>query len=138
MKKDDFIFVYGTLRRGERADLAREAHSFGVTYIGEDEVNGLIYNIGSFPGAKIPYTKDFDSAAPIIKGEVFLVRHESICAFLDAYEGYPNLYNRSEVKTRSGKTAWIYTFNHSVSESDLIESGDWKARINTVKAMVAA
>lgn len=131
MKKGDFVFVYGTLRRGERADLAKQAHNFSVDHIGRDRVNGRLYHLGSFPGVKLEPLAEFQSDKPIIVGEVFRIQNTSVTAILDAYEGYDSdapergLYNRRTVETEKGRTVWIYTYNHPVIEAQRIESGDW-------------
>lgn len=136
MKKGDCIFVYGTLRRGERADLAKQARNFSVDYMGTDRINGRLYHLGSFPGVKIigsdlPFTDEMET----VTGEVFRVRDVSIGAMLDAYEGYvppedrkpeyPGLYDRRQVQSDKGRTVWVYTYNHPVIEEQRIESGDW-------------
>lgn len=127
MKKGDLLFVYGTLRRGERADLNRSQHEFGVAYIGEDDIVGDIYDTGcGYPGLKIE-----DGTAGKVHGDVFRVRDESIGPFLDAYEGYPSLYGRRQVETDRGRTVWVYTFNPSVKSERLIECGDWCLRNET-------
>jgi len=134
MKKGDLLFVYGTLRRGERADLAKGQNSFGVSFVGEDRINGKMYNIGSFPGLKIPECLNqemcdgFCESCDAIVGDVFRVREESITALLDAYEGYPFMYDRRVVTMESGRKAWVYTYNYEVKDDSLIESGDWKDR----------
>lgn len=133
MKKGDFILVYGTLRRGERADLAKQQHNFGVSFRGNDAVNGLMYHLGAYPGVKITpaMERGFDPKLPIIRGELFLIREPSVVAILDAYEGYDSdspergLYNRFKVETEKSRMAWIYTYNPPVTEDQRIESGDW-------------
>lgn len=142
MKKGDCIFVYGTLRRGERADLAKQAHAFGVDFLSVDKINGGLYHLGSFPGVKLlDYVDDpdgrplFYSGNPTVTGEVFRVRDVSIGAMLDAYEGYippedrtsghQGLYDRCIVETEKGRAVWVYTYNHPVIEEQRIESGDW-------------
>lgn len=124
MNKGDFLFVYGTLRRGERADLTRSRE---VDFICEDLINGEIYNLGSFPGAKaVP--EHFDPGKPAIKGDVFQIRDTSITTVLDAYEGYPDFYNRIQTESATGLHVWVYTFNADIPAEKVIPSGDWKAR----------
>jgi gamma-glutamylcyclotransferase (GGCT)/AIG2-like uncharacterized protein YtfP len=131
MKKGDLIFVYGTLRRGERADLAKQARNFGVDYIGVDRINGRLYHLGSFPGLKRDQTEEFTAGAPVVTGEVFRIRDNSVAALMDAYESYRpddpehGLYNRCQVQTEEGRTAWVYTYNHPVIEEQRIPGGDW-------------
>lgn len=133
MKKGDFIFVYGTLRKGERADLSKNAKAFSVSFMGLDAVNGLLYHLGGFPGLKlIPNLTEFNDSEPTVKGEVFFVKDASVGAILDAYEGYntdnpdKGLYDRQVVETMTGRAAWVYTYNPVVVEDQLIETGDWK------------
>jgi gamma-glutamylcyclotransferase (GGCT)/AIG2-like uncharacterized protein YtfP len=128
MKKGDLLFVYGTLRKGERADLSRSSHSMCVDFVGEDSINGEIYNLGWYPGLKYT-TDDFNTEFPTVEGDVFRIRSSSVVPFLDAYEGYPNLYNRIETRTASGKVVWVYTYNHAVSEGQLVRAGNWRERI---------
>jgi gamma-glutamylcyclotransferase (GGCT)/AIG2-like uncharacterized protein YtfP len=131
MKKGDFIFVYGTLRRGERADLTKQFYAYGVDFVTKDKINGRLYHLGSFPGLKVDKSVEFQANKPIVFGEVFRIRDLSICAILDAYEGYQpdsptmGLYNRSKVETEEGRTVWAYTYNHPVIEDQRIEGGDW-------------
>jgi gamma-glutamylcyclotransferase (GGCT)/AIG2-like uncharacterized protein YtfP len=129
VKKGDYIFVYGTLRRGERADLSRHETEFGVKYLNTDTINGVIHNLGGFPGLKrdgVEYK--FDSTAPQVTGEVFRIKDECIVAILDAYEGYPHMYGRECVETQKGKKVWVYTYNYGVSDDSIISSGDWVKR----------
>lgn len=130
MKKGDCIFVYGTLRRGERADLSKQFYAYGVDFIAKDKINGKLYHLGGFPGVK-DVSSDFIQSAPCVIGEVFRIRDLSIAALLDAYESYnpdsptTGLYNRSKVETEEGRTVWVYTYNHPVIEDQRIEGGDW-------------
>lgn len=131
MKKGEFLFVYGTLRKGERADLSKQSRDFGVSFVCEDVINGDLYHLGGFPGLKIK-GDDFSSSLPIVHGETFLINDVSIVSILDAYEGYDyehptqGLYNRSQVKSGEGLLVWVYTYNHPVTSDQRIESGDWK------------
>lgn len=133
MQKDDYIFVYGTLRRGEVADLRKQAHNFDVLFVCNDAVNGQLYHIGAYPGAKIlqPVQPEFDPDKPIIVGEVFRIRHPAITAILDAYEGYNSdapehgLFDRCIVPSMSGKDVWIYTYVPPVRTEQEIVTGDW-------------
>ena len=127
MKVGDLLFVYGTLRRGERADLSRHEKEFGVSYVGEDKVNGKIFNLGYYPGAKAE-SGSFDADNPVISGDVFKLEDASIITMLDHYEGYPHLYNRIETEAASGETVWVYIYNHDVMDEQHIESGDWVNR----------
>jgi gamma-glutamylcyclotransferase (GGCT)/AIG2-like uncharacterized protein YtfP len=130
MLKNDLIFVYGTLRQGERADLRKQSHNFDVSFISKDKINGKMYHIGSFPGVKNVNSR-FDPNDPTVIGEVFKIRGTSIVALLDAYEGYnadkpsEGHFDRCQVKTERGRLVWVYTYNPKVFPEQLIESGDW-------------
>lgn len=132
MKKGDCIFVYGTLRRGERADLSKQFYSFGVDFLSADKINGKLYHLGSFPGVKAEFDAEaFVPDHPPVIGEVYRIRDASIVAILDAYESYHadnptiGLYNRGLVPSERGRKVWVYTYNHPVIEDQRIESGDW-------------
>lgn len=125
MKKGELVFVYGTLRRGERADLARQQAQFGVSFIGTDAINGKMYHLGAYPGVKTEAVDVFERTKPSVIGEVFRIRHESIIILMDTYEGYPELYERLQTRTAEGRLVWVYTYNHPVTPDQLIESGDW-------------
>lgn len=121
MKPNDLLFVYGTLRIGEHASLQ---DSLMAKYIGEDKINGLLYNLGYYPGLKtVP--GHFNLGEPFVTGDVFRLLDQSIIEILDHYENYPHLYNRVETETAAGLHVWVYTYNHDVSPDQLIKSGDW-------------
>lgn len=134
MKTGDCLFVYGTLRKGERADLSKHQGKFCVSYLGLDEINGKLYHCGAFPGLKLlaSSSEDFNPKLPTVVGEVFLVNTPSIGVMLDHYEGVnqddPDRghYQRAEVLTRDSRIVWVYVYNPLVTEDQLIETGDWK------------
>lgn len=129
MKKDDLLFVYGSLRIGECNDIERKSPIGSVEYKGQDKINGLIYWIGAgwYPGLKTEQG-NYDSRAPKVVGDVFEIKTDEVAAMLDAYEGYPSLYDRVEVETEGGRIVWVYTYNGGVKEYELVESGDWTKR----------
>jgi len=139
IKKNDELFVYGTLRKGERADLSKYANKFSVEYLGRDEINGLLYHLGAYPGFKRIPDSDYSSFFPresVVLGEVFLCKDASAGALLDAYEGYPHLYERAQVISKEGRLVWVYCYNGMVSPDQLIETGDWKnPRLAVTKRM---
>lgn len=135
MKKGDCVFVYGTLRKGERADLSKHQGKFCVSYLGLDEINGKLYHLAAFPGLKLlpSSQEEFNPKLPVVTGEVFLVLDPSIGAMLDAYEGVNHddpekgLYRREVVVTRRDRLVWTYVYNDPfVTEDQFIETGDWK------------
>lgn len=135
MKKMDYLFVYGTLRSGERASLAHPANVARCSLVGDDEINGELYQIGGFPGLKMLHKHGMYSPdKAIVKGEVFQILDESLVRSLDAYEGYPTLFTRQQVLTARGRTVWVYIFNHPVKQENLIRSGDWTNKSDTMSA----
>lgn len=128
MRVGSLLFVYGTLRKGERADLSQHEKEFGVTYLGKDKINGMIYNLGSYPGLKVGDYSEFDPDQPIVYGDVFRLEESSIITMLDHYEGYPNLYDRCEVETEDGRRVWVYVYNHAVVDAQRVIHGDWVNR----------
>jgi gamma-glutamylcyclotransferase (GGCT)/AIG2-like uncharacterized protein YtfP len=128
MKKGDLLFVYGTLMSGERMSLADMA-GMSVQFISNDSIDGEMYNIGRFPGVKIPDGIGGTAEGGIVYGEVYRLLTPGLVARLDAYEGYPDLYDRRQVITGKGRTVWVYTFNPAVTEYELIKTGDWRTRV---------
>jgi gamma-glutamylcyclotransferase (GGCT)/AIG2-like uncharacterized protein YtfP len=137
MEKGDLIFVYGTLRRGERMDLRKQSLNFGVSFISNDKINGQMYLVGTYPGVKAVQTR-FQANQPTVVGEVFRIIAPAIVAVLDAYEGYQSdnptsgLYDRIQTQSQRGRTVWAYIYNPPVRDEQLIESGDWCRNRHTV------
>lgn len=125
MRVGSLLFVYGTLRKGERADLSKHEKDFGVTYLGEDIINAELYDLGSYPGVKEPGLGAFEVEEPRVHGDVFRIEDQSIISILDHYEGYPYLYNRTTTETMDGREVWVYTYNGEVDADRRIVSGDW-------------
>lgn len=119
------FFVYGTLRRGQRAERFW-SESAGVEYLGSGRTRGLMFHLGGFPGCVFhPATPSF------IVGDVIEVNDQSIINRFDQYEGFePNdrinsLYIRKEVELEDGRTVQTYEYNHPVPVKYQIKSGDW-------------
>src|SRR5579859_790866 len=103
----ELLFVYGTLRKGERAFRMME----GSTSLGEGTIQGAIYHLGAFPGLKL-------TGDSVVVGELYEV--EGLHKF-DHYEGYPIMYERKKVPVQvkglaDPVEAWVYTFNYPVKE----------------------
>jgi gamma-glutamylcyclotransferase (GGCT)/AIG2-like uncharacterized protein YtfP len=126
MKKGDLLFVYGTLRQGESADLSLRS---GAEFVADDVINGNLYEVSWFPGVKLLSTNDYDPSRPVVFGSVFRLNDEGLIRHLDAYEGYPNLYDRQQVETGGSRFVWVYTYRNSVGENQRIASGDWLNQI---------
>lgn len=132
MKAGDLIFVYGTLRPGESNALSDPKRFPGMaTHLGETRINGRLYDLGWYPGVKIPdevQGDDFRETEDTVTGNVFKIDVLCLPNMLDSYEGYPHLYDRTEVFTEHGHVAWVYTYNGDVGENSRILLGDWKKK----------
>jgi gamma-glutamylcyclotransferase (GGCT)/AIG2-like uncharacterized protein YtfP len=122
MKKGSFLFVYGSLRSGEASDLSLQS---GSRLVGPDRINGKLYEVGWYPGVKTPESNDYDPRGPLVSGEVYELLDDGLIRHLDSYEGYPNLFNRHQVETERSRFVWVYTYNGTVGENQLVASGDW-------------
>ena len=59
-----YVFVYGTLRRGEQRDISRLMPA--PVWAGFGQVMGTLYDLGSYPGLVL-------GGGGIVKGEIYLV-----------------------------------------------------------------
>lgn len=117
MKKGDLVFVYGTLMSGQSNGLDENS---GARFIAKDEVRGKLYDLGWYPGFKD------DPSGGTVKGEVFEILDETTATGLDAYEGYPHLYDRKETTTLDNRLVWVYIWQGDVLASELVPSGNWQ------------
>jgi gamma-glutamylcyclotransferase (GGCT)/AIG2-like uncharacterized protein YtfP len=89
---------------------------------------GKLYKIDYYPGAVVS-----DDPKDLVQGEVYLLNQaEVVLPLLDKYEEFgpefpvPNefLRQKQSVSLKSGHliTAWIYIYNHSTKDLQLIES----------------
>lgn len=122
MKQGDFLFVYGTLRRGEGKSLESSRY---VLFRNETKINGLMYNLGWYPGVTFD-PGPFDPNLPIVDGDLFFIRDTSITPILDAYEGYPDLYGRTQTITECGRKAWVYFYKGCLDGHEPLRVGDWR------------
>lgn len=110
------VFVYGTLKRGEKNHHWLE----GASWQGEAELSGvLLHDLGPFPMAVIG-----DGTAI---GEVYAVDEPGL-ARLDELEGYPRLYDRQMLSLNDGRQAWVYLGRlRQVRHAPLVVGGSWHA-----------
>ena len=116
------IFVYGTLREGERNHWLLKDTNFKGTYETEPEYE--LRNFGPFPGM-MPWG---DTS---VQGEVYEVS-DDLLEDLDYHEGHPSFYNRTKIKLKdySGEIQAYVISDHPRYQDKLpvIHSGDWKNR----------
>jgi len=108
------VFVYGTLKRGEKNHHWLE----GASWQGEAELSGvLLHDLGPFPMAVI--------GEGTAIGEVYAVEERGL-ARLDELEGYPRLYDRHVLTLNDGRQAWVYLGRpRQVRDAPLVVGGSW-------------
>ena len=132
----ELVFVYGTLR----STLHNSGYLHGAKLVGLDEVLGKLYilhhqGIYSIPAAKLPPLPIIDPInGPTVKGEVYEVTPWRL-KVLDAIEGHPDSYRRTQVVTVGGRVVWVYAWPHFVSATARVEGGDW---VQWVQAKMAS
>ena len=138
---DALVFVYGTLRRGQR----NHGQMQGCRWLGEAELPGLaLYDLGPFPMA-VPcddVAADPDAVAgatatPALQGELYGVSAQQLAA-LDRFEGVPRLYERQARRLADGRLVWVYVGRaHQVRHVKRIPSGRWLAALMALAPAIA-
>lgn len=112
------VFVYGTLKKGHRANHLLDDAEFLGGY--ETEPCFTMYDLTSYPAVSIGGT------TPIL-GEVYEV-DDSTLRKLDAYEGYPTLYQKHTLQTIYGDVD-MYVMDRELaqqySNNSFIQDGVW-------------
>ena len=119
-EKNDPVFVYGTLMRGERAnDYLRNALFAGGAALRDH----AMYDLGAYPGV-VPRRGE------TVLGELYHVDAETLKR-LDEYEGEGSLYHRVRVRvtTAGGEEAdaLAYRFAHPVDGKPIVRTR-WNMR----------
>lgn len=127
------VFVYGTLRRGGRNDIARYRPL--PVWVGEASIVGTLYDLGAYPGVVLGGAGRMKSAMRgVVKGEVYVVE-PAVEAALDVLEEvadddsgeYIKRHVRVEVAGRP-IDCLVYEIHPSrIAGRRVIESGDWIA-----------
>ncbi len=125
----DFLFVYGTLRRGSKHPMQQllTRHS---RYCGQALFQGRLYDIGGYPGViAAPEAQD------LVHGDLLQLTSPELLEQLDRYEEAgqdfpaPQEYVRQQtlVLLAAGgqRSCWIYLYNRPVARLRLIVSGDY-------------
>lgn len=113
----ELVFVYGTLRRGERNHFLLA----GQTFLGalQTDADYQLFDTGPYPAAVAGGTT-------VLYGEVYAV--DAACfTGLDMLEDYPHSYTRKQIATPWGR-AWIYLWIAAVDPAWRRLAGDWCAR----------
>lgn len=126
---NEFIFVYGTLRR----DLAGGMHRLLADqseFVAYGLMQGRLYEVNGYPGAL-----ESEGTGELVFGEIYRIYDRDLLSLLDEYEEcsdnfpQPHEYERKllEIITPGGKSlsAWGYVFKRDVMGLKWIESGDY-------------
>ncbi|KQX23041.1 gamma-glutamylcyclotransferase [Variovorax sp. Root434] len=119
------VFVYGTLRRGGRNDIAR--YRPAPVWIGEASIAGTLYDLGAYPGVVLGGTRR-------VRGEVYVVE-PAVEAALDVLEEVAadgsGEYIKRQVRVEvggQGLDCLVYEIHPArIAGRRVIESGDWIA-----------
>ena len=122
---DRYVFVYGTLRKGDDNDITRLSPP--PRYVGKSQISGLMYHLGAYPGVVLTG----DASQPII-GEVYAIE-PALERVLDEIEMiYPQQrdeYVKRHVVVRLGLqqlSCLVYEINPAyIAGKPVIATGDW-------------
>lgn len=107
-KPPQFIAVYGTLRRGFRANSKMD----GCTPVGDIAIRGAMFDLGSYPGV------DLTDTSRKFYAEVYRLPSKNekrldVIERLDSYEAEGYLYDRKVVQTKFGPT-YVYEYKGAI------------------------
>jgi gamma-glutamylcyclotransferase (GGCT)/AIG2-like uncharacterized protein YtfP len=130
MNPDEYIFVYGTLRRDTNSEKHRLLAKY-AEFVDDAAYQGKLYKVDYYPGI-VPSDDPNDA----VQGEVYLLHQSDVLlTLLDQYEECgpefpePNEYNRQKqpVLLKVGRlvTAWVYIYSHSTLGLELLKSGNF-------------
>lgn len=122
-----YVFVYGTLRRGQERDINRLQPA--PLFIGNCQIKGVLYDLGSYPGMRL-------GGEQWVQGEVYQITLELERQLDEIEEVWPQQtgeYARREVVVQCAGldlTCLIYEVAEACMEDGcvVIESGDWMRR----------
>ena len=130
MQNNEFLFIYGSLRRQLRNPAATVLIRYGKM-VGEAILKAKLYDLGSYPGAVLSWNPE----ARVV-GELYRRRDpERVFNRLDRYEGYEaksnwrSAFQRRRVKVwlKTGQEikAWAYLYCRETKGRNAISSGDY-------------
>lgn len=129
---DEFIFVYGTLRKGVSTSMNRLLTRY-CEYDSDGLIQGKLYEVKGYPG--VVESNEPDDA---VRGELHRIKSSSeLLLLLDGYEEctaeHPQSHEYIRKKLMISKadggyvSAWVYVYNRDISGLSKIESGDYLA-----------
>lgn len=129
----EYLFVYGTLRRGQSHPLARMLAD-QAERVGAARYRGRLLDLGDYPGV-VP-----DPQGPHwVAGDLYRLRDpQGLLPVLDRYEGCTdagdpsNEYRRARAEVLGPgdvrHEAWIYLYNRPTAGLTVIPGGDYLRR----------
>lgn len=116
-----YIFVYGTLKKGEPNHYLLSGSEFICPT--ETKEKYTMLDMGRFPGV---LKEDFSDRSVSIKGEIYDVDEKTL-RNLDTYEG--DWYFREEVELKAEITALMYFLRKIPPlEYEIVPDGNWTGR----------
>lgn len=125
--KAEYLFVYGTLRRGCSCEVAHllERHA---DFVGEGRYQGRLYKVDYYPGV-VPSENQEDQ----VPGDIYrLPEPSSVLSQIDQYEecgpGFPEptlfIRKKQEVCQENGErhAAWIYLYNRDTAGLEIVDA----------------
>ena len=126
------LFVYGTLRRGSSVAMAERLRRESI-FVGEAEVAGRLFDIGSYPGMVVT------ANGSRVRGEIYRVEADRWPEFVKVLDDYENCgeddpqpaeYHRQVVEAQldggEQMLVWAYLFNRPTAGFREISSGEWQ------------
>src|SRR5882672_4367691 len=92
--KNDLLFVYGTLKRGQKEARALKLDD-RCEFLGPSLAQGILYDLGAYPGMRRSR-----KASERVQGELYRIKDPTLVSELDAYEGAE--YLRAKIKVEQG------------------------------------
>ncbi|NQW93492.1 MAG: gamma-glutamylcyclotransferase [Polaromonas sp.] len=121
-----YVFVYGTLRKGEERDINRLQPA--PVFVGDSQIKGTLYDLGSYPGVRL-------SGENWVQGEVYQITPELERQLDEIEEVWPQQtgeYVKREVVVQCAGLALVclvyVVAELHVQGRGVIESGDWGRR----------
>jgi gamma-glutamylcyclotransferase (GGCT)/AIG2-like uncharacterized protein YtfP len=118
-----YVFVYGTLRKGEANDINRLRPR--PDFVGRGRVLGTLYHLGSYPGLVM-------NGNTLVEGEVYRILPELECVLDEIEEIHPQQsdeYAKQQVTVQVdglGLMCLVYVINPlRLQGRPVIPGGDW-------------
>ena len=118
-----YVFVYGTLRKGQERDINRLQPA--PLFMGNSRILGTLYDLGSYPGMRL-------GGEQWVQGEVYQITPELERQLDDIEEVWPQQtgeYVRREVAVQcAGRELMCLVYEASAKRLQgraVIEGGDW-------------